>query len=126
LMGYCSNVWLSEYTYGGITDRVASVNGNNGSQAQVLSAAALQPWRVLLVSRQGMRWGAPITSPSVAEGSAVSARILDAAGAVLAEVDVYRTEISDQGGAVYLVPEPKAGWNAVQIPGSSAIAFAKP
>ncbi len=123
LMGYCSNVWLSEYTYGGITDRVASVNGNNGSQAQVLSATALHPWRVLLVGSKGPRWGEPITRPSAAEGTAVNARILDAAGALLSEVDVYRTEVSDQGGSVFLVPEPQAGWSAVQIPGLSAVRF---
>ncbi len=122
LMGYCSNVWLSEYTYGGITDRVAAVNGN-GSQAQVFSLAGLQPWRVLLTSSKGARWGAPITRPSAAEGTPIGARISNAAGALLAEVNVYRTEVSDQGGAVFLVPEPQAGWSTLEIPGLGAIAF---
>ncbi len=123
LMGYCSNVWLSEYTYGGITDRVALVNGNKD---QVFSAATLQPWRVLLVGgSKGARWGVPITQPSSPEGTAVTARALDAAGNLLAEITVYRTEMSGSGAASILVPEPKQGWSSVEVPGSAAIAFVK-
>jgi len=123
LMGYCNNVWLSEYTYGGITDRVASLNGNNGSPAKVLNAAALQPWRVLLLGSQGPHWGAPITRPSLAEGTPVRAQILNSKGDLLTEIEVYRTEVSDSSSAVVLVPEPKADWSAVQMPGFAALSF---
>jgi hypothetical protein len=123
LMGYCSNVWLSEYTYGAITDRVALVNGN---KAEVFSAAALQPWRVLIIGgSKGARWGVPITKPSSAEGRAVAARILDAAGNLVEAITVYRTEISESGAASILVPEPKTGWSAVELPASGAVAFVK-
>ena len=27
-MGYCNSKWISDYTYAGITDRVATVNKN--------------------------------------------------------------------------------------------------
>ena len=123
LMGYCSNVWLSEYTYGGITDRVALVNGN---KAEVFSAAALNTWRVLIVGgTKGARWGVPITKPSLPEGTPVSARALDAGGNLVEEITVYRTEISDGGAASIMVPEPKSGWGGVEVPGSGAIAFTK-
>jgi hypothetical protein len=120
LMGYCSNVWLSEYTYGGITDRVALVNGNT---VQALNTTPLRTWRVLLLGSKGPRWGIPITRPSLPEGNAVSANILDGKGALLTQTDVYRTEVSDTGSAVVMVPEPKAGWSAVQVPGFAALAF---
>jgi hypothetical protein len=120
LMGYCSNVWLSEYTYGGITDRVALVNGNT---TQALNTTPLKTWRVLLLGSKGPRWGMPITRPSLPEGKAVTANILDAKGALLTQVDVYRTEVSDSGSAVAMVPEPKAGWSAIQVPGAAALAF---
>jgi hypothetical protein len=120
LMGYCSNVWLSEYTYGGITDRVALVNGNT---TQSLNTTPRQTWRVLLLGSKGPRWGLPITRPSLPEGTAVAANILDAKGAFLTQVDVYRTEVSDSGGAVAMVPEPKAGWSAIQVPGFAALSF---
>ncbi|HEX3854070.1 MAG TPA: hypothetical protein VHW01_24070, partial [Polyangiaceae bacterium] len=112
LMGYCSNVWLSEYTYKGITDRVALVNGNT---TQSLNTTPLKTWRVLLLSSKGPRWGMPITRPSLPEGTAVTADILDGKGALLTQVDVYRTELSDGGSAVAMVPEPKAGWSAIQV-----------
>ncbi|MEO6600824.1 MAG: reprolysin-like metallopeptidase [Polyangiaceae bacterium] len=121
LMGYCSNVWLSEYTYGGITDRVALVNGNKN---EVFSAATLQPWRVLIVSAsKGARWGEPITTPSSPEGTAVTARVVNDAGALIEETTVYRTDMSDSGAASFMVPEPKQGWSGVQVPGSAVVKF---
>jgi len=124
LMGYCSNVWLSEYTYGGLTDRVALVNGN---KSQVLSAGALQTWRVLLVGgstgKNSARWGVPIATPSLPEGTAVTARVVDGAGNFLQEITVYRTEISDSGAASVMVPEPKPGWSGVQLPEAGVVAF---
>jgi hypothetical protein len=122
LMGYCSNVWLSEYTYGGITDRVATVNG---AKLESFDAAAPATWRVLIVSGKGPHWGEPITRPSVAEGTPMTARVLDDAGNEIAEIEVYRTEISDGGGFVVMVPEPTAGWGAVQLPGWAALGFAR-
>ncbi|HKO49753.1 MAG TPA: hypothetical protein VJV79_18615 [Polyangiaceae bacterium] len=122
LMGYCSNVWLSEYTYDALMTRVALVNAN---KSQVLSAAALQTWRVLLVGgSRGPRWGVPIAKPSLPEGTAVSARIVDGAGNLLQEITVYRTEISDSGAASIMVPEPKQGWSGVEVMGSGVVAFA--
>jgi len=123
MMGYCNNVWLSEYTYGGLADRIATVNGSTGSNSEVLSPAAVHTWRVLLVGSKGPRWGIPITRPSPAEGTPVTARILDGKGALLSEVEVYRTEISDSGSATLMVPEPKSDWISVQVPGFPAIAF---
>ena len=122
LMGYCSNVWLSEYTYGALTDRVALVNG---IKSQVLDAAALHTFRVLLVGgTKGPRWGVPITTPSLAEGTPVPARVLDSAGNLLEEITVYRTEISDSGSASIMVPEPKQGWSGVQLTGTGVVKFA--
>jgi len=122
LMGYCSNVWLSEYTYGAIMDRIALVNGN---QSQVVSAAALQTWRVLIVGgSKGARWGVPITTPSLPEGTAVTARVVDAAGNSLEQITVYRTDMSDSGAASIMVPEPKQGWRGVEVTGSGVVAFA--
>ncbi|MEP7050863.1 MAG: hypothetical protein ABJB12_10935 [Pseudomonadota bacterium] len=120
LMGYCSNVWLSEYTYGGITERVALVNG---AQTQALEPHTLRPWRVLILATKGERWGAPISEPSAAEGSAEPATILDADGNEIEQVTVYRTEMSDGFGSVVMVPEPDSGWAAVRVAGAAAIAF---
>jgi hypothetical protein len=123
LMGYCSNVWLSEYTYGGLTDRVALVNGN---KAELFDAAALQTFRVLLVGgARGARWGVPITKPSLPEGTAVTARAVDEMGNLLQEITVYRTEISDSGAASIMIPEPQPAWSGIDVMGSGVVPFAR-
>ncbi|HYQ00502.1 MAG TPA: hypothetical protein VER96_17615 [Polyangiaceae bacterium] len=122
LMGYCNNVWLSEYTYGGLTDRVALVNGN---KAEFVDPSALQTFRVLLVGgSKGARWGIPITKPSQPEGTPVTARVLDDAGNQIEEVTAYRTEISDSGAASIMVPDPQPGWAAIDVAGSGVVPFA--
>jgi len=123
LMGYCNNVWLSEYTYGALTDRVALVNGN---KAERVNATALQTFRVLLVGgKLGARWGIPITTPSLPEGTAVTARVVDDAGNLLQEITAYRTEISDSGAASIMVPEPQPGWGGIDVAGSGVVRFAR-
>ena len=54
LMGYCSNVWLSEYTYGGITDRVALINGNT---TQALNTTPLRTLASVATRQQGPALG---------------------------------------------------------------------
>src|SRR6478735_3899863 len=103
-MGYCSNKWISDYTYNGLTNRVATVNGN----ADVwVAPERFGTWRVLLLDDKGPRWGFPIDKPVPATGQAELADVLDASGAVLEQIEVYRTEIGDLGGAMIKVPEPE-------------------
>jgi hypothetical protein len=59
-------------------------------------------------------------------GTAEVAEILDAKGNVIANVAVYRTEVSDIGAAQVMVPEPKPDWHAVRIAGERAHAFSAP
>jgi hypothetical protein len=91
----------------------------------VFSAAALQLFRVLLVGSKGARWGVPITTPSLPEGTAITVRVVDVAGNLLEEITAYRTEMSDSGAASIMVPEPKPGWHGVEVAGSGMVAFAR-
>jgi hypothetical protein len=121
IMGYCSNKWMSDYTYTGISTRVAAVNG----VAMVYTPDyALARWRIMLVDERGPRWGIPITDEAPAEGDPESAEIYDATGAELTSVTVYRTEIADMPAAMYMVPEPQPGWYAVAVTGRAPLPFA--
>ena len=123
IMGYCSNKWISDYTYNGLANRVASVNGN----ADVwVAPERFGTWRVLLLDDKGPRWGFPIDKPVPATGQAELAEVLDATGAVLDQIEVYRTDIGDLGGAMVKVPEPQPDWHAVRVPGWPALAFSAP
>jgi hypothetical protein len=123
IMGYCSNKWISDYTYRGITDRVATVNG----AFEVLTApSAVQAFRVLLVDARGPRWGVPFDGPRSAYGTAELADVLDAGGNVVTRITVYRTEVADANASSVLVPPPEAGWFAVRVAGATPVRFPAP
>lgn len=118
IMGYCQNVWVSDYTYQVFLERVAALNGN---------LRVIQPppglFRTLLVDRAGApRWAFMPTAPRVPTGATESARVLDAAGKLLTEVTVYRLATGDVGYAI-MVPEPKAGWHSIEVKGSKPHPF---
>jgi hypothetical protein len=123
IMGYCSNKWMSDYTYNAISDRVASLNGK---ALMLFSPDALNRWRVLLVDGQGPRWGIPIDQESLAEGTPEQATVYDQTGAAVDTITVYRTEIGDVDAASIMVPEPKPDWYAVQVTGAPPHPFAAP
>ena len=123
IMGYCSNQWMSDYTYAGITTRVQAVNG---VATHALLAETLSKWRVLLIDERGPRWGVPIENEVAPEGEPEMATIYDNTGAVLTSVEVYRTEIGDISASMVWVPEPKPDWYAVEVTGAPPHPFAAP
>lgn len=120
IMGYCDTRWISDYTYDGILNRVAAVNN-----AKVLSSSEpLALFRVLLLDARGPRWGAPIDVPSAPAGTPEPAEILDAGGAVIASVVVYRSTVSEIHASSVQIPAPKPGWHAVRVAGAPPMVFA--
>lgn len=123
IMGYCSNKWISDYTYDALVNRVATVNN---APAFYVPAEFLDYWRVLLLDSSGPRWGIPVDELSLPAGLPELAEILDDAGNVITLAEVYRTEIPDIGAASIMVPEPQPGWHAVRVSGWPAHAFSAP
>ncbi|MFZ5892629.1 MAG: zinc-dependent metalloprotease family protein [Myxococcota bacterium] len=122
IMGYCNNKWISDYTYNGMTTRVATLNG--APMNVVLPPELIHPWRVLLLDAGGPRWGIPITDSVAPAGAAELADVLDANGVRITRVNVFRTEISDIDAFSFEVPPPEPGWAAVQVAGAPPIRFA--
>jgi hypothetical protein len=123
IMGYCSNKWVSDYTYDALTARVASVNG---APAFYVLPEFLGLWRVLIIDAAGPRWGNPVTELSLPSGAPELGEALDAAGNVLELIEVYRTEIADVNGASIMIPEPAPHWHSVRVAGAPAISFNAP
>jgi hypothetical protein len=121
IMGYCSNQWISDYTYDGLVNRVATLEM---SKKVAVNQATLGRWRVLLVDALGPRWGHSITDPTPPSGTSELAEIFDDQGNVSEYATVYRTEVSDVGTYSIMVPEPHDGWYAVGVTGSSPHPFA--
>jgi hypothetical protein len=122
MMGYCNDVWVSDYTYDGLLGRVVAVN-----EAKVrVNPDVLGTFRVLLVDPAGPRWGRPIKELVPPAGSPEPAEIQDPNGDMLETVTVYRTEVGDLDAASIMVPEPKPGWYAVKVRGQAAHPFSAP
>lgn len=120
LMGYCSNKWLSDYTYDALMSRVATVNG---AMDVLVPPELVREWNVLLLDDQGPRWGGPINVPSAPAGDPEPAEILNQHGHVIAIETVFRTEISDIDAASFEVPKPRPGWHAVRVAGAPALVY---
>lgn len=123
IMGYCRDQWISDYTYQGLVDRVATVNG---FQSVVTPPEQIGTWQVLLLDQLGARWGIPIDEPTAAAGVPEPAEILDRQGTVIETVDVYRTEISDIGAWSIWIPSPQPDWYGVRVQGAPEVAFVAP
>jgi hypothetical protein len=120
IMGYCQDVWVSDYTYQAFVERIASLNGNN----RFIRLPAAR-FRTLLVDRgQAPRWGLTPSRPVSPHGTPEPARVLDAKGNVVANVTVYRAAVGDTGASSVLVPERQAGWHSIEISGSTPLLFA--
>jgi hypothetical protein len=123
IMGYCSNKWVSDYTYRAFTERVALVNG---ALLELVGPERVAAFRVLIADSTGVRWGIPFGRPGEAFGNPEPAEILDETGAVVDTVTVYWTDLSHDAGATVLVPPPEAGWFAVRVPGFAPLPFEAP
>jgi Peptidase M66 len=123
IMGYCDPKWISDYTYKGLMDRVATLNAAKLELSpEELNAA----YQVLLVDQDGPRWSQPFSEPAAPFGIPEMAEALDIDGHPVAQVTVYRTLLSDLGAATILVPEPEPGWNAIRVAGALALPFSAP
>jgi hypothetical protein len=119
-MGYCNKKWVSDYTYRGLIDRVATING---VMETYVAPQVIARYRVLLLDEHGPRWGIPFTEPAEPFGDATTADVLDAQGAVLTQATVYVTEVGDSQARTVLVPEPQAGWHAISLAGWPTLTF---
>ncbi len=121
IMGYCNTKWISDYTYDGLVNRVAAVNG---AMDAYVNPDVLDRFRVLLLDAFGPRWGIPIDELVPPAGTAEVAEMLDAGDNTLEYALVYRTEVSEIDAYSIMVPEPRRGWVSVRLAGEKPLKFA--
>jgi len=119
IMSYCEAPWISDYTYQGLADRAAIINGGGA----LSSTYPVGRWRVIVISRRGSGWGVPYQTEVSAAGTPEGATILDQANNPIAQITVYRKRMGNPGSASVLVPEPEPGWYAIQLNGDLPLAF---
>jgi hypothetical protein len=121
IMAYCNEPWFSDYTYEGLLSTVRDVNQTQ--QSLIVDAARTGEFWVLLVDSGTMRWLRPRPGTVTADGLAMPAQVLDATGAVLANIQVYRNDMADVAAYSVDVPAPEPGWHALELPGIGRVAF---
>lgn len=126
VMGYCANRWISDYTYQALIERARILDRTlRPDSARYRGSNPSGRFRVIVQSRFGAAWGVAPTGEVAAMGEAEPATVLDARGAELARVTVYRARMGELGGASLMVPEPEPAWHAIRIEGSPVLAFAQ-
>jgi hypothetical protein len=70
-----------------------------------------------------MRWSTPMSGAGAPGPSPEAGAAVDASGQVVASVDVYRVEMSHDGGYMLFVPPPQSGWHAVGLQGGPYLAY---
>jgi hypothetical protein len=108
VMGYCKPNWISTYSYQALAVRSQTVNTNRAAFIQLTDAS--ERWHSMLAYSDGSaRWGgsAEFGAPG---GDTEPARVLDAAGNVIADIEVIRTELSHTSDEFFYIPEPGKNW----------------
>ncbi|HTQ07919.1 MAG TPA: hypothetical protein VMI54_28900 [Polyangiaceae bacterium] len=103
-MSYCVPVWISDYTWGGIFDRISYVNGLS---PRVVSGApaARERYRTLAVERDGsLRWGRERSPSSAPAGEPLAVELLDRNGGVLDVVAASFARFDHLPGGFVSVP----------------------
>lgn len=112
IMGYCSNQWISDYTFRAMHERSEALRA---SYALVARGAPVVH-RFLTIEEDGSaRWGEPRTLHAL-PGEPVRAAWVDAAGRAIGSVDVGALQPAHDAARVYVVPDlAPAGATAIRI-----------
>jgi hypothetical protein len=133
-MGYCENVWVSDYTYAALYKRIAALAalvGSGGMAAPFgpasasVEAGARTRYRFVRLAADGsLRWGREVTLAG-APGEARPFAWIDATGATVRESTARFVPHGHGGGGVYLVPVDEAPRPArgLVLPGRAPLAL---
>jgi hypothetical protein len=109
IMGYCEPNWISAYNYAGIAARSLQVN------LKALRISSGLTWQNVILYDDGQaRWGGDLLTEDPA-GEYESADVLDAAGRVIAQIEIVRLGLSHAGAQFLYVPQPGANWSALKL-----------
>ncbi len=107
MMGYCDNVWISDYTFKALFTRIAAVGSiPTASLRSDAKDVAPKAYRFLNVDAAGaLTWGSSITLDAELFTQAHAMTYTDAAGKVVANVMGHYYSYGDIPGGYWLVPE---------------------
>jgi hypothetical protein len=101
LMGYCPNIWVSDYVYGVFFDRTRALSAS-ASHAGEGAAAEYDSYAVL--GDGSLRWVGSRLRHRAPAGEARAVRVRDAAGALLGDVSASFVAADHVPGGLLVVP----------------------
>ncbi len=114
VMGYCQNVWISDYTYKALFDRVEEVYAP--------TLVSLQPRRFRTVLDNGKTLVAHKTAETrriMLGGEERSVDVLDEAGVSVGSTRAHFYPFDHLPGGIYLVEEPEGAYRSMNIAGAA-------
>lgn len=125
VMGYCQPIWISDFTYKALADRVRTVN----LQGSISGANPLVPHPVqrIYVGAGGvLSWGRELQMADVVGGVDVEVVYRDASGGAVAKRTGHRYGYDHlPGGFVLVENPPTTKWASATIPSVSSAALAR-
>ncbi|HEV8549963.1 MAG TPA: M66 family metalloprotease [Polyangiaceae bacterium] len=115
LMGYCVPVWISDYTYAHLFDRIAYANG---SLPKLASAPRVveSPQRLLRLGVDGrLHWGHETYGTPPTDAPTVALDLLDASGHVLSTLTVPFAGFDHLPGGFLSVPTDALGIDVASV-----------
>lgn len=122
MMSYCSPIWISDYTYKAIFDRISFVNA---SPLMKLPEGFPETWRSFVVEVDGsLHWGDSVKLDSVPSGTPKTVYLLDENGKQIGEATGFFYGTHHLPGGSVVVPEEQlAGAKAIRIAGHRALSL---
>jgi hypothetical protein len=112
IMGYCQKVWISDYTYGKLFDRIASVN----KAARILGEWTPQAYRFVRVGSDGaLTWGDRIVMNDRPTNEPQTVTYVGADGATLQTATGHYYPYDELPGGYMLVPEGPAKFEHLRV-----------
>lgn len=116
VMGYCSPVWISDFTYVAVLERLRFVNAPPLERA-ARAAPASELYRVIVVGADGrLRWGRGSRRRAPPRGETVTITLLDAAGIEISNQTGYFRRFDHRPGGFLVVAA-----RALSVPGAVAL-----
>jgi hypothetical protein len=113
IMGYCQPFWISAYTYQALAVRSQAVNTDKS--AFVFQPPGAQRWHTMLAYSDGTNQWVGATEFGTPGGDPEPARVLDADGNVIENIEVVRTELSHTTDQFLQIPEPGRNWAKITM-----------
>jgi hypothetical protein len=111
-MGYCDDLWVSDYTYLGLVDRMREAH----AVQQTMSLLPKTTWRYINWSeRDAPRWGRTTRERDPTTGEWATASFVDGAGSVLHRVQVPLIRYAHEGERSVLVPQPPEQGSRIDV-----------